>query len=57
MGKGCNKKSSNKNREVAEATTRANKIRKYTRICKQHPNNHVAFNTLNQLLHDSGIAV
>jgi hypothetical protein len=57
MGKGCNKKSTKKNRDVGEMTTRANKIRKYTRICKQHPNNPVAFNTLNQLLHDSGIAV
>ena len=54
MSKGCNKKRSSKNREVAEMTTRANKIRKFTRICKQNPNDHSARNTLNQLLHDAG---
>ena len=54
MGKGCNKKQDKKNRDVAEMTTRANKIRKFTRICKNNPNDHCARNTLNQLLHDSG---
>ena len=53
----CKKAAHRKNRDVAEATTRATKIREYERICRKQPNNHVAFNVLNQLLHDSGIAV
>ena len=54
MSKGCNKKQSKKNRDVAEMTTRTNKIRKFMRICKQNPNDHSARNHLNQLLHDAG---
>ena len=54
MSKGCNKKQTSKNRDIAEMTTRKNKIIKFTGICKKFPNDHCARNTLNQLLHDSG---
>jgi len=54
MSKNCNKKQSSKFLDIAQATTRCNKIKKFTRICKKNPNDHAAFNTLNQLLHDAG---
>jgi thioredoxin-like negative regulator of GroEL len=50
----CKKQSSKKNIDVARAITRANRFRKFTRICKQNPNDHCARNTLAQLQHDSG---
>ena len=53
----CKKASHPKNRDVAEMTTRKNKIRKFTRICKNNPHDHCARNTLNQMLHDSGFTV
>ena len=56
MGKNCNKKQSSKNRELAEANTRRNKIRKFERICRTNPNDHCARNTLNQLKHDAGVS-
>ena len=54
MSSGCRKKQTTKNLDVAQATTRANKIRKFTRIVKNNPNDHCAVNTLAQLIHDSG---
>lgn len=43
-----------KDRSVAEATTRANKIRKFQKIVRNNPNDFNAQNTLAQLLHDAG---
>ena len=54
MSSGCNKKQSSRNREVAEMTTRRNKIRKFEKIVRNNPNDHCAVNTLAQLIHDSG---
>jgi len=55
MPKGkCKKNQSRKVLDLAVANTRRNKIAKFTRICKKNPNDHAAFNTLNQLLHDAG---
>lgn len=60
MAKNC-KKASHRNtpaqRTAAEARTRANKIRKFTKICKENPHDHNARNHLNQLLHDAGRTV
>lgn len=50
----CKKASHRKNRSVAEATTRANKIRKFETIVHKNPNDHCALNTLTQLKHDAG---
>jgi len=44
-----------KDRNVAEATTRANKIRKFSKIVRDNPNDFNARNTLAQLKHDAGI--
>ena len=55
MAKTCNKKQSKKNREIAEMTTRRNKIRKFEKIVRNNPNDHCAINTLAQLYHDSGV--
>ena len=55
MGKGCNKKQSSKNLEVAKSTTRKNKIRKFETIVRKNPNDHCAKNTLAQLKYDAGI--
>ena len=55
MSKGCNKKQTRKNRDLAEANTRRNKIRKFERIVRNNPNDHCAMNTLAQLKHDAGI--
>lgn len=54
MSKGCSKKRTKKNRDIAELTTRNNRIRKFQRIVKNNPNDHCAINTLGQLLHDAG---
>ncbi len=51
----CKKSSNRKDRNLAEATTRANKIRKCETILRNHPNNHVVANQLAQLRHDSGV--
>jgi len=53
--KNCKKASHRKDRNVAEATTRANKIRKFRKIVKNNPADHCAVNTLAQLLHDAGV--
>lgn len=55
MAKGCNKKSTTKDRSVAEATTRANKLRKFRKIVRANPNDHCARNTLKQLMADAGL--
>lgn len=52
---GCKKKSTTKDRNVAEMTTRKNKIRKFERIVRKNPNDHCAANTLGQLRYDAGI--
>lgn len=55
MAKNCKKKSHTKDRNVAEATTRRNKLRKFERIVRNNPNDHCARNTLAQLQHDCGV--
>lgn len=55
MAKNCKKASHKKDRSVAEATTRANKIRKFRKIVKNNPNDFNAKNTLAQLLYDAGV--
>lgn len=52
MSKGCTKKRTSKDRTLSELTTFDNKIRKFTRIVKNNPNDHAAKNTLAQLKHD-----
>ena len=52
---GCRKKQTSKNLEIAKATTRKNKIRKFERIVRKNPHDHCALNTLMQLRHDAGI--
>ena len=51
----CKKSSHRKNRDVAEATTRANKIRKAEKLLRNCPHNIAVKNQLNQLYHDSGL--
>ena len=53
--KNCKKASHRKDRNGAEATTRANKIRKCEAIMRRQPNNHVVANQLAQLRYDSGV--
>ena len=55
MSSGCTKKQTSKNRDIAEMTTRKNKIRKFEKIVRNNPNDHCAVNTLAQLYHDSGV--
>lgn len=53
--KNCKKASHTKDRSIAEATTRANKIRKFEKIVRNNPNDFNAKNTLAQLRHDAGV--
>jgi len=55
--KNCKKASHRKDRGVAEATTRANKIRKFRRIVKNNPRDFNALETLRQLCYDAGVEV
>ena len=55
--KNCKKASHRKDRSVAEATTRANKIRKFRRIVKNNPNDFNALETLRQLCYEAGVQV
>jgi hypothetical protein len=55
MAKTCNKKQTTKNRDIAEMTTRKNKIRKFEKIVRNNPNDFCAKNTLAQLYWDSGV--
>ena len=55
--KNCKKASHRKDRAVAEATTRANKIRKFRRIVKNNPNDFNALETLRQLCYEAGVKV
>ena len=54
--KNCKKASHTKDRSIAEATTRANKIRKAEKLLRECPHNIAVKNQLNQLYHDSGLA-
>jgi hypothetical protein len=56
MASKCKKsKGIKKDRNIAEMTTRKNKIRKFEKIVRNNPNDHCAINTLAQLYHDSGV--
>jgi len=54
--KNCKKASHRKDRGIAEATTRANKIRKAEKLLRECPTNIAVKNQLNQLYYDSGSA-
>jgi hypothetical protein len=54
--KNCKKSSNRKDLATAQATTRANKIRKAEKLLRACPTNIAAKNQLNQLYHDSGVA-
>lgn len=55
--KKCKKASHVKNRDVAVATSRRNKLAKLTKQVKKNPADHVALNALNQIRHDLGLPV
>ncbi len=52
MSSGCTKKRTSKNIDIARITTLNNKIRIFTRIIKNNPNDHSAKNVLAQYEHD-----
>jgi hypothetical protein len=53
--KNCKKASHRKDRNIAEATTRANKIRKCESILRKCPHNIAVINQLAQLRYDAGV--
>ena len=52
--KNCKKSSNRKDLATAQATTRANKIRKAEKLLRDCPTNIAVKNQLNQLYYDAG---